>query len=59
MNPCPMNSEFKILHNDVKEKLLVFQDQERFLEVWTTRAGGEKGTETSWLSCIVEFGHRR
>lgn len=55
MNPCPQNSEFKRLHNDVKEKLLVFQGHKKFPGMWTAGVGGEqrvrKHHHGSFLSC--------
>lgn len=53
MNPYGRDSEFKKLHNDAKEKLLVFQDQERFPGMWTAGIGEEQSTETSWLFPVL------
>lgn len=52
MNPYGWDSEFKKLHNDAKEKLLAFQDQERFPGMWTAGTGEEQSTET-WLFPVL------
>lgn len=54
MNPCPRNSEFKRLHNNVKEKLLVFQDQERFSGIWTAVVAGEQRVQRHH-DCFLSF----
>lgn len=55
MNPCPRNNEFKRLHDDVKEKHLVFQDQERFPGIWTAGIAGEQRVQTHHDS-FLSFG---
>ena len=51
MSAYPQNSEFKRWCNEVKEKLLIFQDHKRFPGMWTAGVCGEQ--ETSWFFPVL------
>lgn len=56
MNSCARNSEFKRFHNNVKGKLLVFQEQRRFPGMWTARDGREQRVQRPHGSVPVFYG---
>ena len=54
MSAYLQNSEFKRLCNDVREKLLIFQDHKRF--PWNVDCWGRWGARNMALSCLVGVG---